>query len=227
MRLILSGTAALVAAVLVAPAGNAFAPKPPDYTPASATFRDAEGDAIRSDRLGPYTDGGSRGLEVHLFTCADCSQDLTIGTFRSGRTLTFDYRNKVAGSGSGPLGTMSDNAFVNIRDIAAMMPGETKITRASFNSAVGYFRWLSGPAPTHGSSLLGQSYGSQAVEVTRSYDAPPTWTVSTPSTPVWYPGDYYAGDLAVLLKDAPKNTLASLGLYHMPFGLTVTCENCP
>jgi hypothetical protein len=224
--LLISGITLVVAAALLAPSGVAFAPKPPNYTTASVQFRNAVGDAIQSDATGAYVNGAQRGLEVRMWTCDDCSQDLTIGTFASGRTLFFNYANKVAGSGSGPTGMMYDNAFVNVRDIAAMSPGDTKITRASFGTSVGHFRWLGAPPPTHAQSLLGPSYGSQAVEVTRAADGD-TWSVSTPAYPVQYPEDYYAGDLSVLLRDAPRNTLEPIGLYQMPFGLTVTCPNCP
>jgi hypothetical protein len=122
---------------------------------------------------------------------------------------------------------MNDNAFVNIRDIAAMAPGETKITRASFNTSVGYFRWLDGPPPIHPQQAPpSDSYGSMAVEVTRSFDNPQTWVVTTPVPAVPYAGGDYAGDLSILLRDGRKNTLTAIGLYHLPFGLTVTCPNC-
>lgn len=229
MRLLLSGLTLLVAASALSPVGNAAAPKPPDYTAATVVFRDdvdPEGgvDAIRSDGLGAYVNGGSRGLVVRMYTCPDCSQDLTIGTFSSGRTIAFDYRNKVDGSGSGPTGTMNDNAFVNVRAIAAMGIGEIRTTKASFNTAVGYFRWLGSPYPA-GGSVTGDPYGSQAVVVERTSQT--TWEVHTPVPPDTQiaPG-YTAGDLNVLLKDGRRGTLVPVGNYHMPFGLTVTCT-CP
>ena len=152
------------------------------------------------------------------------SQDLTIGTFSSGRTLYFDYSDKVPGSGSGPTGVMYDNAFVNIRAIAAMGIGEIRTTKASFNTAVGYFRWLGSPVPT-GGSVSGGPFNSQAVVVERT--SAQTWEVYTPVPPdtVIAPG-YTAGDRNVLLKSV-KNTLTSIGNYHMPFGLIVTCTTCP
>ena len=152
------------------------------------------------------------------------SQDLTIGTFSSGRTLYFDYSEKVAGSGTGPTGVMYDNAFVNIRAIANMGIGEKRTTKASFNTAIGYLRWLGSPVPA-GGSVSGEPYGSQAVVVhrTNAYN----WEIYTPvpADNAIAPG-YTAGDANVLLK-AVKNTLTPIGNYHMAFGLTVTCTTCP
>ena len=112
-----------------------------------------------------------------------------------------------------------------------MAVGSTKITRAMFNTAVGHFRWLGAPNPGTGETT-DPSYGSQAVVVTRT--GPMTWEAHTPDLPVPFsagspvPVTYYAGNLAILLKDAPRNTLAPVGLYHLSFGLTATCliANC-
>ena len=118
---------------------------------------------------------------------------------------------------------------MNIRNIGAMVVGTTKITRASFNTAVGYFRWLGGPNPGTGATT-DPSYGSQAVVVTRTSTT--TWDVRAPVPAELYwagspdPVNYTAGDLNVLLKWA-KGKLTPVGLYHMPFGLTVTCTACP
>ena len=81
---------------------------------------------------------------------------------------------------------------------------------------------------------ISQYYGSQRVQVRRL--TPTTWDVSTnPFTDYSDPfGSSYhtAGDLAVL---APYPS-TPLGLYHLPFGATVTClspnttqnpNNCP
>lgn len=227
MRQLVSGLTLFVAMCLLAPVSDARAPKPPNFTVASVEFRDGDGvvdgvvDRVRSDG-GPYVDGGQRGLEVRMWI--NGSQDLTIGTFASGRTLYFDYSDKVPGSGSGPTGFMYDNAFVAIRDIAAMRIGDKRTTKASFNTAVGYFRWLGSPVPA-GGSVSGGPYGSQAVVVERTTQT--TWEVYTPvpSDSTIAP-DYTAGDQNVLLK-AVKNTLTPVGNYHMPFGLTVTCTTCP
>lgn len=221
MRRLISGLTLFVAMCLVAPVSDARAPKPPNFTVASVEFRDDDADRIRSDNGDPYVNGGQRGLEVRMWI--NGSQDLTIGTFASSRTLYFDYSDKVPGSGSGPTGAMYDNAFVNIRDIAAMLDGEIRTTKASFNTAVGYFRWLGSPVPAAGSAS-GGPYGSQAVVVERTGQ---TWEVYTPSPPdtLIAPG-YTAGDQNVLLKSV-KNTLTPIGNYRMPFGLTVTCTTCP
>lgn len=221
MRQLVSGLTLFVAMCLLAPVSDARAPKPPNFTVASVQFRDDVADRIRSDG-GPYVDGGQRGLEVRMWI--NGSQDLAIGTFSSGRTLYFDYSDKVPGSGSGPTGIMYDNAFVNIRAIAAMGIGEIRTTKASINTAIGHFRWLGSPVPA-GGSVSGGPFGSQAVVVERT--SAQTWEVYTPVPPdtTIAPG-YTAGDLNVLLKTV-KNTLTPIGNYHMPFGLTVTCATCP
>ncbi len=221
MRQLVSGLTLFVAMGLLAPVSDARAPKPPDFTVASVQFRDGGADRIRSDG-NPYVDGGQRGLEVRMWI--NGSQDLTIGTFSSGRTLYFDYSDKVPGSGNGPTGIMYDNAFVNIRAIAAMGIGEIRTTKASFNTAIGYFRWLGSPLPADG-SVSGGPFDSQAVVVERT--SAQTWEVYTPVPPdtMIAPG-YTAGDRNVLLKTV-KNTLTPMGNYHMPFGLTVTCATCP
>ncbi len=221
MRQLVSGLTMFTAMCLLAPVGDARAPKPPNYTGASVLFRDAAGDRIKSDGSA-YVDGGRRGLEVRMWI--NGSQDLTIGTFSSGRTLYFDYRDKVEGTGNGPIGVMYDNAFVNVRDIAAMSVGDRRTTKASFNTAIGYFRWLGSPLPPGGFGS-GEPYNSHAVVVERT--AQDTWEVYTPvpaDTDV-APG-YTASEQNVLLKSV-KNTLTSIGNYRMSFGLTITCTTCP
>ena len=221
MRQLVSGLTLFVAMCLLAPVSDARAPKPPNFTVASVQFRDDGADRIRSDG-GPYVNGGQRGLEVRMWI--NGSQDLTIGTFSSGRTLYFDYSDKVPGSGSGPIGVMYDNAFVAVRDIAAMGIGERRTTKASFNTAIGMLRWLGSPVPV-GGAITGGPYDSQAVVVERTNGQ--TWEIYTPVPPdtLVAPG-YTAGDQNVLLKTV-KNTLTPIGNYHMPFGLTVTCTTCP
>jgi len=220
MRQLVSGLTLFVTMCLLAPVSDARAPKPPNFTGASVQFRDDGTDRIKSDG-DSYVDGQQRGLEVRMWI--NGSQDLTIGTFASGRTLYFDYSAKVAGSGSGPTGVMYDNAFVNIRDIAAMGIGERRTTKASFNTAIGLLRWMGSPVPI-GGSVSEPPSNSQAVVVERT-DAQ-TWEVYTPDPPdtLIAPG-YTAGDINVLLKTV-KNTLTPIGNYHMAFGLTVTCTTC-
>lgn len=224
MRQFVSGLTLLVAIGLMAPVSDARAPKPPNFTAASVQFRNGPDDRITSDSKGAYVDGGQRGLEVRMWI--NGSQDLTIGTFSSGRTFNFDFTQRV--SGNGPTGAISDNAFVNVRAIADMAVGERRTTKAGFNTAIGYFRWLGSPVPAAG-SLSEPSSNSEAVVVERT--AQSTWQVYTPDPsetwawPMPY-GDYTAGDRNVLLKSV-KNTLTPVGNYRMSFGLTVTCTTCP
>ncbi len=235
MRLFITGLTLFVALCLTAPVGDAFAPKPPLYTGATVEFRDwpasigFPGDGIKSDGAA-YVNGGNAGLEVRVWI--NGSQDVTVGTFQSGRTINFSYAPAIDVAQptlNPPAGTLKDNAFMNIRNIGAMAVGTTKITRASFNTAVGHFRWLGGANPSTGATT-DPSYGSQAVVVYRA-DAN-TWHVHTPvpaesgywdGSPVQV--NYTAGDLNVLLKEA-KGKLTPVGLYHMAFGLTVTCPLC-
>jgi hypothetical protein len=208
-RMMFSTVAAAIVALGITTDRLAAAKPPADYTAASVTFRDWNGDRIKSDGLGQYVEG-QKGSVCRIYTGG--SQDLTIGTFQSHRTMWFFYTpatDVVQPTATPPRGTLQDNSFVNIHNIGAMLLGETKITHASFNTAIGYFRWLDG------------QYNSQAVMVTRNSRT--NWTVSADLAPMALPG---GGDLSVLLKDAPNNTFAAVGLYHMPFGLDVNCPNC-
>ena len=177
MRLLMSGLTLFVALCLLAPAGDRARPKPPIFTgahPSSSGTGPATDHAATASlqSAAPYVDGGQRGLEVRVWI--NGSQDLTIGTFAvaepsASRTL----RPVMCHSPPRPhRDRWSDNAFVNVRNIAAMAVGTTKITRASFNTAVGHFRWLGAPNPDTGATN-DPSYGSQAVVVTRADAATP------------------------------------------------------
>ena len=183
----------------------AWAAKSPAPTPATVTFRDFAGDGIKSDGQGAYVDN-VKGSVCHIFTGG--SEDLTVGTFQSGRTIQFFYTpasDVVQPSANPPSGSLVDNAFMNIRAIGAMQVGETRTTMAGFDTNVGKFQFN----PNNGSLL---------VVVTR--DSQSHWTVSTEAS---LPG---AGDLDDLLQ-AYKNTTRVVGYYHMPFGLDVNCPTCP
>ena len=225
MRLLRFGSILLVVLCLFTPATGAFAPQPPKFVTASVTFRDADGDRIRSDG-NSYVDGAQRGLEVRMWV--DGSRDLTIGLFNSGRKLRFSYQPEPGSNASAPWGSLEDNAFVNVRAIADMPIGSTRITKASFDTAIGHFRWLGSPFPP-GGVYDGVSFDSQAVKVERTSDT--TWEVSTPDPaellqdPITQ-AEALAGDLSVLLVGGRKGQLTPAALYRMPFGLTVTCTAC-
>lgn len=206
MTLRVCTTAIVGASLLIGSSGVAVrAAKPTQPTPATVIFRDFSGDGIKSDGGGVYQDN-VRGSVCHIFTGA--SEDLTLGTFQSGRTIQFFYSpasDVVQPTLNPPSGSLVDNAFMNIHAIGAMQVGETKTTRAGFDTNVGKFQWY----PVN---------GAQLVVVTR--DSQFHWTVSTePSLPD-------AGDLSDLLQ-SKKNTTQVVGFYHMPFGLDVTCPTCP
>ena len=125
MRLLLTGVTLLIALVLLAPVGDAFAPKL-NYTTGSVQFRDWS--AMHHQRHGRPT---STVAEVRIWTGG--SQDVTIGTFRSGRTVRYVYSPATDVSQPTrlpPSGSLSDNSFVNIRNVASMAVGDVKITRA-------------------------------------------------------------------------------------------------
>lgn len=183
--------------------------KPLNYTPASVAFRDygVDGsmDKIMSDGLGAYLEG-VRGSVCRIFTGG--SQDLTLGTYQSGRKLRLFYAPAAElqqPTLNPPSGLLVDNSFVNVNSIGAMRIGEAKVTPVQFNTAVGLFRW---------SGLS----GSMLAFVVRNSRT--NWTVSTD------PLQAGAGDIGVLMQ-AYKNTYKPAGLYHMPFGLDVNCPACP
>ena len=133
-RMIFSVTAAAVI-FLAAATDHLLAAKQTNPTPASVTFRDWVDDTIKSDGRGAYVEG-QKGSVCRIFTGA--SEDLTIGTFQSGRTMWFFYApatDVAQPTLNPPVGTLQDNAFVNIHNIGAMALGETKLTNASFNTA--------------------------------------------------------------------------------------------
>lgn len=186
-----------------------FAAKPLNYTQASVTFRnygvDGSIDKIMSDGLGAYVDGVS-GSVCRIYTSG--SQDLTIGTYQSGRKMRFFYTPAAdlqQPTSNPPSGSLIDNSFMTIKNIGAMTIGEVKVASAQFNTAVGLFRW---------SSLD----GSLLVYVVRNSQT--NWTVSADSILAG------TGDIDVLMQSS-RNTYKPIGLYHMPFGLDVNCPGCP
>jgi len=88
----------LAAAVTAGSAVAARGGKPPAGTPASAEFRDLEGDGIQSDGLGPYD--------------AVVDNDIIIVSTGKSRALWLDFSSVVSGIGESPFG-QSDSGTIN------------------------------------------------------------------------------------------------------------------
>jgi hypothetical protein len=179
----------------VAPTSQSQAAKPSPSTtqiPATVTFSDRVGDAIRSDGGGTYVNGGR--LEVVLYTQ---SKDLVM---RGGsRALSLSYTNPL--NGTGPVGTtVVNDIFMNIHGILDMVPGTSLIKGATFRrNAREVFQF-------------NNTYHLDATKVSVVRDTATKWTVTA---------DDPTTGRAVLLKNG-----TALGVYAMPFQLTVVCSSC-
>ena len=134
----------------------------------------------------------------------------------TGRTLQLFYVPATEFSSTypyAPYGYLNAPMRMVVNKLGTITPGTTTTLPAHFTTDVGMFRFDQ-------MDKMSQYYGSQRVQVTR-YDAA-TWDVSTEFL-LDTDGQHSAGDLAVL---APFPS-TPLGLYHMPFGATVTCLPVP
>jgi len=195
-------------------AGGAVGAGPSTDTlyPATVTFSDRFGDAITSDYANSgnhsYTNTPAKRFEVGFHTVTN---DLVMRTLSNsiGRYLAFSFAP--IAPPSAPTGTLQQNdMFMNIHTILNMPTGTAKNTVANFSSDVGMFRYT----PT----WVDPTYAT-LVFVSRSGNV---WTVTADPNPV--PGA--PGDVAGLVK-TKGNTETLVGLYHMPFQITVTCPTCP
>ena len=196
---------ALPAPVLLSTTLAQGGPKAPPVSPATVTFRDLPSDKIRSDGLGPYTGGGDNGQINCFLRSYEKNQNLVLGLSGTGRTLILDCTDTI-GPQNAPSGIGQGGAMV-VNNIASMPVTTAKITTAQFNTddvvkPIGFFKWT-GVIP------------STWVYVVR--DTQVHWTISTKGP---LSG---AGDVSVL--SSSKGVV--LGYYHMPFGVTVDCPNCP
>ena len=126
--------------------------------PGAVTFSDRLGDAITSDGLGTYVDGGR--LEVSFYTA---SRDLVM---RGGsRTLNLNHETRI--SGTGAIGTTQvSDIFMNIHHILDMARGETRVVAATFKRVNTEFFHFN------------QAYDSSATKVTVVRDDDGAWTVT-------------------------------------------------
>lgn len=114
------------------------------------------------------------------------------------RALSLSYTNRL--SGTGPVGTtLVNDIFMNIHGILDMARGDSRITGAAFRRTPPDFFQFNSAYP-----------GGTKVSVVR--DTAGVWTVTA---------DDPATDRAVLLKNG-----TALGVYAMPFQLTVVCSSC-
>jgi len=180
--------------------------------PATVTFSDRLDDKITSDYLATgnhsYIDGGAGKLECGFHTVTN---DLVMRarTGPSPRYLAFAF-TPIAPPGA-PAGSLQEHGlFMNIRNVLTMPTGTAKSTLAIFGTELGSFRF--DPAWVDSSSYATQVFVSRSGS---------QWTVTSDAgTP---PGP---GDVAGLTK--PKgNTTLLVGLYHLPFQITVSCPTCP
>ena len=196
-----------------------------DY-PVRITFRDIGlTDKILSDGLGDYVNGGGSNGHVNAFirnasTNSNTNLILGLSDAGTGRTLQFFYTpatDVAQPTQNPPSGYLNAVAAMGVNNIGAMSVNQTKLTSAQFNTDVGFFRF--GPAPNDPNF-----YGSQRVVATRTSST--TWTISTD---LYVDASGMSGDLDVLLQRV-KSSFIPVGLYHMPFGVDVTClssSNCP
>ena len=184
-----------------------FAAKPPLTVAAVATFSDRKDlvgitDNIYSDGAGVYSNetvGGGTFSEVSIGTGG--YGDFLLRLDRSPRFLTFDYSDRLTGSGLTDV--VNDyNVYFKIYAITTI-PCQMVLPR------------LLAIDNTAGKVRFDDTDGSTRVQVTRVNAN--TWTVTTDS-----------GEIARLV-DSIKGKLVTVGLYRMPFEMTIVSSGfaCP
>jgi hypothetical protein len=212
--------------------GHLSAAKAPANYPVSVTFRDAGwcntpptciqantgADRILSDGKGSYVDGGGKARTINAVIINDANKDLSLDLFTdTGRTFQLLYAP--ATDVTQPVPPPYPSGYLNaggrmvVNQLGTIAYSQTKNLAAHFTVDVGMFHFFVPPPSSN--------YGSQRVQVTRV--SPWVWQVSTDSFTDSFGN--VAGDLAVLMSGSTP-----LGLYHLPFGATITCQytyNCP
>jgi hypothetical protein len=167
---------------------------------ATVTFRDDPSDGITSDGGGSYGDSSNRRLEVAFHSVTG---DLVMRG--NARRLMFNLSGRI--SGTGPTGVVVDELFMNIRNILALPSGAAMETIAVFRPSIGVLRF--DPAADDGATLVYVSRLDQ------------TWTVTADPA-----NAAPAGDVAVM-HQTRKGKTVNVGLYRLPFEITVDCPSCP
>jgi len=183
------------------------------FYPATVTFSDRLGDKITSDYLTTgnhsYTNGGSAKLEVGFYeVSADLVLKQLVGNLPRFLAISFA---PITPPGA-PSGSLRErNIFMNIHGILTIPPGTARNARTDINTAVGTFK--------HNPNWVDTTAYATEVLVSRTGNV---WTVTADPNPI--PGA--PGDVAGLVK-TKGFTETLVGLYHMPFQITVTCPTCP
>lgn len=206
-------TAVVFASLLLVVAGGARIGANTFY-PATVTFSDRAGDNITSDYLSTgnhtFVNGGTDKLESGFWVVPNNDFVLRARTGPSPRYLVFAF-TPITPLGA-PTGSLNErNIFMNINNILAMPTGTAKNAGAVFTTAVGSFKFTR-------TWVVDTTTYATKVFVSRSGNV---WTVTADLGVPPEPGDV-AG-----LTQTKKNTEQLVGLYHMPFQATITCQDCP
>lgn len=197
---------AFVSLLMTLPVYSDFKPtqKTADVTPVIATFANNVGDRVRSDAGGAYLDGVDG---VH--SLIDLLDDFILQLNGSGkrnaprRQLFFDFNEPVVASGAVALGTLYDDAFLNVDSIGTLAVGESRPSQAQFNTEFGLLRFNPVNYP-----------GTSYVLVTRLSET--SWVITSSQDT--------GGDVAALVQQSKRNTFRHVGNYHMPFRVNVQLQ---
>jgi hypothetical protein len=186
------------------------------FYPATLTFSDRVDDKITSDYLvtgkHTYENGGPDKLECGFWVLPNNDFVLRApagGTAKLPRFVAFSLTPITPPNA--PAGSLEQrDIFMNIRDILTLPNGTAKTTIAIFGTAFGSLKltpsWVD--TSTYATEVFVSRTGTE-------------WTVTAdPGVP---PGP---GDVAALTK-VKSNKEQLVGLYHVPFQITVTCPTCP
>jgi hypothetical protein len=170
----------------------------PDLIPAQALFSDRVGDRIKSDGRGWYVDG--EGVVSNFFTTAGEQDWVQFHTSKKpARTVVF---NPIEVDSSASILLNAEKPIINVHDLGAV--GTTPASRAAVfdtNTSVGKFRF----------DGLG---GSCTVLASKASEDDDTWVVA--SDP-----DCDIARLVRLTRTKGQAIEMQLGLYHLPFEVTV------
>jgi hypothetical protein len=109
-------------------------------------------------------------------------------------------------------GAARSNGTINIEALGPMRSGDTLATTAVFATAAGQFQIVHRLNPNT-SSVSATRYGDH------------TWVVTTGDA-ISTDASVVPGDIAQLIQVGKGGKTTNVGLYHLPFELTVTCATC-
>lgn len=181
---------------------------------ATVTFSDRLGDNVTSDSVTSgkhaYVNGGPDKLESGFHTVTN---DFVLRATKGARSRYLAFSFAPITPPTAPAGTLEQrDLFMNIRAILAMSPGTATSAIAVFQTALGELKL------TPNTTWIDTSTYATQVFVSRNGNI---WTITAdPGVP---PGP---GDVAALTQ-TKRNTEQLVGLYHMPFQITIDCTTCP